>query len=159
MASIGVICLLLLLLSTSIHYETLRLLSEVLPHIRIAPRTKLIAVLLTTFAAHALEMLLYALVYYLIIHHLDLGTLLIDYAGGGRPSMSLCFYFSAETFTSLGYGDIRPSGPLRLLAGAEALNGLLLIGWSASFAYISMERFWERPGENPPRAPKPGSEP
>jgi hypothetical protein len=63
--------------------------------------------------------------------------------------MSLCFYFSAETFTSLGYGDIRPSGPLRLLAGAEALNGLLLIGWSACFAYISMERFWERPGDNP----------
>jgi hypothetical protein len=24
----------------------------------------------------------------------------------------------------------------------EALNGLLLIGWSASYAYIAMERFW-----------------
>jgi hypothetical protein len=22
------------------------------------------------------------------------------------------------------------------------LNGLLLIGWSASYAYIAMERFW-----------------
>jgi hypothetical protein len=29
-----------------------------------------------------------------------------------------------------------------LLAGAEALNGLLLIGWSASYTYIAMERFW-----------------
>jgi hypothetical protein len=149
MVTIGIICLSLLLLSTTIHYEALRLLSGILPRIRIAPRSKLIAVLLTTFAAHALEMLLYALSYYLIIHRLDLGTLLVDYAGGGRPSMSLCFYFSAETFTSLGYGDIRPSGPLRLLAGAEALNGLLLIGWSASFAYISMERFWEHPDESP----------
>lgn len=142
MASIAVICLLLLLLSTVIHYEALRLLSVVLPHIRIAPRSKLIAVVLTTFAAHAAEMLLYALAFYLIIHQLDLGTLISD-PPGARPSLSLCFYFSAETFTSLGYGDLRPSGPLRLLAGAEALNGLLLIGWSASFAYISMERFWD----------------
>ena len=32
-------------------------------------------------------------------------------------------------------------------AGAEALNGLLLIGWSASYAYIAMERFWnDMPG-------------
>ena len=147
MVTIGVVCLLLLLLSTGIHYEALRLLSRLLPSIRIAPRSKLIAVVLTTFAAHALEMLLYALAFYLIVHNLDLGTLISDYPGGGQPSMSQCFYFSAETFTSLGYGDIRPSGPLRLLAGAEALNGLLLIGWSASFAYISMERFWERPDD------------
>ena len=33
-------------------------------------------------------------------------------------------------------------GELRLLAGVEALNGLLLIGWSASYTYIAMERFW-----------------
>jgi len=24
----------------------------------------------------------------------------------------------------------------------EALNGLLLIGWSASYTYFAMERFW-----------------
>ena len=29
-----------------------------------------------------------------------------------------------------------------VLAGVEALNGLLLIGWSASYTYIAMERFW-----------------
>ena len=27
-------------------------------------------------------------------------------------------------------------------AHAEALNGLVLIGWSASYAYLAMERFW-----------------
>jgi len=58
-------------------------------------------------------------------------------------------YFSAETYTSLGFGDVVPDGPLRLLAGAEALNGLLLIGWSASFLYLEMERWWQ------PRAFKP----
>jgi hypothetical protein len=35
-----------------------------------------------------------------------------------------------------------PTGPLRLLVGVEALNGLLLIGWSASYIYLAMERCW-----------------
>jgi hypothetical protein len=35
-----------------------------------------------------------------------------------------------------------PLGPVRLLSGVEALNGLMLIGWSASFTYLTMEKFW-----------------
>jgi hypothetical protein len=46
-------------------------------------------------------------------------------------------------FTTLGTGDLVVSGPLRLIAGVESLNGLVLIGWSASFTYLSMEKFWE----------------
>jgi len=57
-------------------------------------------------------------------------------------------YFSAETFTSLGFGDLVPVGSIRPLAGVEALNGLLLIGWSASYAYIAMERFWSAGGDS-----------
>jgi hypothetical protein len=44
----------------------------------------------------------------------------------------------------LGYGDVLPHGDLRLLAGLEALNGILLIGWTASYTFLSMERFWPR---------------
>ena len=35
------------------------------------------------------------------------------------------------------------SATLKLFAGSMALTGLLLIGWSAAYVYISMERFWE----------------
>jgi hypothetical protein len=49
---------------------------------------------------------------------------------------------SAETYSSLGFGDVIPFGAIRLVAGVEALNGLLLIGWTASYVYIAMERFW-----------------
>jgi hypothetical protein len=53
------------------------------------------------------------------------------------------FYLSITTFTTLGIGDVHPRGALRTIAGVESLNGLVLIGWSASFTYLSMEQFWE----------------
>ena len=35
-------------------------------------------------------------------------------------------YMSVVTFTTLGYGDARPRGASQLVAGAEALAGLVL---------------------------------
>jgi len=51
-------------------------------------------------------------------------------------------YFSASSFSTLGYGDLVPHGPMRLLAGTEALVGLMLITWSASFTFLQMDRYW-----------------
>lgn len=53
------------------------------------------------------------------------------------------WYFSIETYTSLGLGDIDPLGQLRLLTGIEALTGLLMISWTASFTYLEMSRYWK----------------
>jgi hypothetical protein len=135
-------CVLLLALTTLIHYEVLRGLTAALPRFRIPGRAKLVAVILSAFAAHAAEVGLYAIAIYVLIHQFQLGTLGSD----GAASFSAMVYFSAETYTSLGYGDIVPTGHLRLLAGFEALNGLLLIGWSASYTYIAMQRFWDTDG-------------
>lgn len=141
MAVVGALCVVLVMLSTVIHYEVLRGLSVGLPEVAVPARSKLIVVLFGTFIAHAIEIAMYAFAIYVLVRYLGLGTL----GEAGRFSMNAALYFSAETFTSLGYGDVIPSGDLRLLAGAEALNGLLLIGWSASYAYIAMERFWTDP--------------
>ncbi len=54
-------------------------------------------------------------------------------------------YFSLTTYSSLGYGDVIPTGAIKLLAGTEALAGLLLIGWTAAYLYMTMERFWQLP--------------
>jgi len=54
------------------------------------------------------------------------------------------FYFSIATYSTLGIGDIAPDGAIRMVAGIEALAGLLLIAWSASFTYLMMERLWAR---------------
>jgi len=138
MPFVALVCLALLVLTTVIHYEVLRGLSVLLPSLQIQPRAKLIVVIFTTFLAHTVEIGLYALAIWGLVRSGGFGTL----GHPGRFSLDVSLYFSAETYTSLGYGDVVPGGALRLLAGAEALNGLLLIGWSASYAYIAMERFW-----------------
>jgi hypothetical protein len=54
-------------------------------------------------------------------------------------------YFSSSTYTSLGFGDIVPVQDLRMLSSAEVLNGLVMIGWTISFTYLTMEKFWTMP--------------
>ena len=53
-------------------------------------------------------------------------------------------YLSAVTFTTVGFGDVAPVGPIRFLSGTMALTGFVLVTWSASFTYLEMERFWRR---------------
>ena len=131
-------CVALVVLTTLLHYEALRLISAALPRLRVATRARLVAVILGTFAAHALEIALYAAAIYALVHGLAVGAL----GAAGGPSWATALYFSAETYTSLGYGDVVPHGALRALAGVEALNGLLLIGWTASYTYVAMQHFW-----------------
>lgn len=136
-------CCALVIATTVLHYEVLGWLNSGLAALAMPPRAKLVVVILVMFVAHAAEIALYGASLYL----------LVDWGGAGSVVSSTAFtlshamYFSAETFTSLGFGDLTPVGPIRMLVGVEALNGLLLIGWSASFTYLSMERFWQqRPG-------------
>ena len=136
-------CCLLVVATTILHYEVLRLLNSRLPALRVPGRAKLIVVILAAFVAHAAEMALYGVALYSLVAWLGAGSL----TGTAGFSLASCLYFSAETYTSLGFGDLTPIGSVRLLAGVEALNGLLLIGWSASFTYISMERFWSPEAE------------
>jgi len=53
-----------------------------------------------------------------------------------------CVYFSFTTFTTVGFGDIQPTGDLRFLTGIESLTGLVLITWTASFLFVEMQKFW-----------------
>ncbi len=131
-------CALLITITTLAHFEFLTGLTVALPRLRMPPRRKLVVVIFTLFLAHAVEIVVYGLALYLLIRGFSVGGL----SGAGGLTLANCVYFSAETYSSLGFGDVVPTGPVRMLAGAEALNGLLLIGWSASYAYLAMERFW-----------------
>jgi hypothetical protein len=67
-----------------------------------------------------------------------------NFDGNFGGSLYDCVYFSFTTYTTLGFGDIQPHGELRFLAGLEALTGLVLITWTASFLYLEMTRYWVR---------------
>jgi len=99
------------------------------------------------FAVHVGAIWIYGLLYFFLSEYADVGTLAIINQVDSHDSFSLilCAYFSAATYTSLGFGDVVPTGDVRMVAGAEALNGLVLIGWSVTFTFLAMEEFWERP--------------
>ena len=51
-------------------------------------------------------------------------------------------YFSAVTFSTLGYGDITLHGDWRLLCGLEAMSGILLSGWSTALLFLTAQYLW-----------------
>ena len=69
------------------------------------------------------------------------------------PSLVDYAYYSTVAYTTLGLGDLVPTGGLRILTGIESLNGFILITWTASFTYLAMEKFW---GQHLPRRPRRG---
>lgn len=124
-------------------YETLRLTSEHLAELPMPPRTRIIAVVLAAFAGHTVAVWIYAGAYWLLVLRLGFGT----FSGVPVEGFEDCLFVSVVAYTSLGYGDHAPVGHARLLTGVEALNGLILIGWSASFTYLAMERYWPLHGK------------
>ena len=62
---------------------------------------------------------------------------------GELPSFEAALYFSFVTFTTLGYGDITLSEGWRLLSGIQALNGILLVGWTTAYLFAVVQRSWE----------------
>lgn len=118
------------------HYEALRFIGTAAAGVR-QHRRAVLVVIFGVVAAHLVEILVYALAMYLG-HRLGLGALV----GETQPRPAQYFYLSAETFTTLGLGDIYPTGDLRLIASIEPLIGMLLIGWSGSYTYLAVQRYW-----------------
>tara|TARA_R110002049_G_C9178700_1_gene563510 strand:- start:25946 stop:26380 length:435 start_codon:yes stop_codon:yes gene_type:complete len=84
--------------------------------------------------AHSSQIILYAAVYYMLTQNLLYGHL----SGDITNEFFEYIYYSIVSYTSLGLGDVWPHGPVRLLTGVEAINGLFLIGWSIMYSYPSL---------------------
>ena len=54
-------------------------------------------------------------------------------------SIEKAIYFSLVTFTTLGYGDITINSANRMLAGFEAMNGVLLLGWTTAMMFSLLQ--------------------
>lgn len=130
-------------LCVGIHYETFVLLSAWLPRLHVRPRRRILFGILAALVAHLVEIAVFAFAYAALDHRPGLG----DLVGANFEGVFADYlYFSSVTYTTLGFGDITPHGPLRLLVGIEALTGLVLITWSASFTFFHTQRYWSREG-------------
>jgi hypothetical protein len=128
----------LLICCVLLHYEALRLIGGTAAGMR-QPRHAVLVVIFGVVCAHILEMVLYSLALWLG-HKLGVGTL----TGSTHLRAAQYFYLSAEVYTTLGLGDIYPTGDLRLIAALEPLVGMLLIGWSGSYTYLAVQRYWPK---------------
>jgi uncharacterized membrane protein len=127
----------ILLLTVIIHYVTLKKLTLLL-NANLGQAIKLISIVLSLFLAHLIEIILYAIVYY-FSDIFSANNVLIK--GSFQENLN-ALYFSFLAYSSLGSSDLITTGWVRILYGFEALNGLLLITWSASFTFLTMNIVW-----------------
>ena len=139
MITIFLINSLVVTISVIVHYEFLYHMTMYFKKRRGFHRYRIVLGVLGSLVAHAIEVWIFAIAYYFITVSGRWGSLEGSFSG----SLMDCVYFSFTVFSTLGFGDIQPSGEIRYLTGIESLTGLLLIAWSASFLYFEMQRYWE----------------
>jgi hypothetical protein len=127
-------------------YEILRFIWQKLPNLTWPPRIRVFMVVTGIFVVHILNIWLFGLVYYILIET-GVGKFVGKSIENGDYTLDIfgCIYLSSVLYTTVGAGDITPEGWLRMIVGVEALTGFMLIGWTISFAYLAMEKFWQLP--------------
>jgi hypothetical protein len=134
LATFGVIALVI-----GLHYEVLRGCIRFLPILSHRRRQRVVILIFVILFTHAIEIWLFAFAYYVLLRFDMFGAIdgsveivtLLDHA-----------YFSGMVYTTVGFGDLVPTGAIRFMAGMEALTGLVMITWSASFTFLEMQRDW-----------------
>ena len=126
------VCLCVLL-----HYEMLSGMSRWLVRLRHQKRRRVLFCIFGVLSVHIAEIWVFGLTFAILLLWPQFGSV-----QGVSGNVLDHVYISAMTFTTVGAGGVVVSGPVRFLAGTEALAGLVLITWSASFTYLEMQRFW-----------------
>lgn len=123
--------------SAIMHYETIHRLDTYARHRSAYPT--LLGVIAALIALHMIEIGLYAGMFALADGPLALG----DFHGARLMGKLDYVYFAAEAYASLGYGDVYPTGELRLIGSVAPLNGVLLLAWSGAFLF-SLVQDWRK---------------
>lgn len=54
---------------------------------------------------------------------------------GCFPDFDTSFYYSATSYSTVGYGDVIPPSEWRTLGSVEAVTGILMFGWSTGVLF------------------------
>lgn len=129
----------LILINVFIHYECLRGLSMRLGDIS-SKRLHSILIMLGLTIAHTVEIAVFALAFWFL--HLKTGIGVFQ--GTMGTEFLEHFTFSLTNYATLGINsEASPDKTFRLMSGMEALNGFMMLTWSASFLFRGTGKFWE----------------
>jgi len=97
------------------------------------PRTfwLLIRVVYGLLLLHLLQIIVWALFYQL---------------GGCFPDFETSFYFSATSYSTVGYGDVILPHQWRILGSVEGVTGVLMFGWSTGVLFAIVQQVYGQPG-------------
>ncbi len=137
-AAIVLATLVLVMICLVLHYEGLNWLAHRLGRREGPRRPRVVYAVGGALLLHITEIWIYGLGLWSLLHLPQAGMI----QGAGDSTLLDAVYLSAVTYTTVGFGDVVPLGSIRFAIGTEALMGLLLITWSASFTYLEMERNW-----------------
>jgi hypothetical protein len=126
---------LLILLTTSIHAGGMSMaLSSIRRHamgerteVRLSRVLRVGNIVLIMYLISIIEVLAWA-VTYLLSNALD--------------GFERALYFSMVSFTTLGYGDVILDDRWRLLASLEAVNGIIMFGWSTAIVIATVQHVY-----------------
>ena len=123
-----------------LHYEAFILFSRFTARSAISHRQRTLLLLFGILIIHVAAIWIFGISAWWLVEKNDVGVV------SGYEVMSFLDYIfmSAVTYTTLGYGDMIPMGPIRFLYGTQSLVGFVLITWSASYTFLEMQRNWNK---------------
>lgn len=75
------------------------------------------------------------------LHTVEVWVWAISYVvTGAVRDFEPALYFSTVSFSTVGFGDIRPAPAWRLFASLESIDGFILIGWSIAYLVAASTR-------------------
>ena len=123
-----------------LHYEVLRASIRFLPALHHRRRRRVVILIFVILLTHAVEIWMFALGYAALLLPTErFGSIVGDTSIVAILDFA---YFSGTVYTTVGFGDLIPYGAIRFMVGMEALTGLVMITWSASFTFLEMQRDW-----------------
>ena len=79
---------------------------------------RVIVVVFACLGAHTAEVWIYAIAYWALVELAGFGRL----AGAFQGEFIDYLYFSTVTYTTVGFGEVIPLGPTRMIAAIEAMT-------------------------------------
>lgn len=137
----AVLTLLTVVCAVMLHYEAFILLGRSVDKSAISHRRRMLVLIFGLLFVHIIAIWMFGITAWWLVEVNSIGAL----EGYDKLAFLDYIFMSAVTYTTLGYGDMIPMGPVRFLYGTQALVGFVLITWSASWTFLEMQKNWNKP--------------